>query len=701
MKKLSMKWKKYLLCFLSLLLVVTLAPAAYAEEPEEDTGDRTLAPYFYVEGGDPSADSFPLKSTNVETTINGVIAETYVTQTYANEGQSPINANYVFPASTKVSVHGMKMQIGDKVVTAQIREKEEAKQEFEEAKSEGKSASLLEQQRPNVFTMNVANVMPGDTVKIELHYTELVSQAEGTYEFVFPTVVGPRYASPNTDREPDEDQWVASPYLEGGAVPSGTYNITVNLSTGVPITDLTCKTHKINITRDGDSAARVTLYDPGDYAGNRDFILHYKLTGEKVNCGLMLNAGETENFFMLMVQPPRRLKPEDIPPREYIFVLDVSGSMFGYPLDTAKDLIINLVSNLRETDRFNLILFSNDSIQLAPRSLPATTANIGRAIQLIDQQSGGGGTELAPALKRAAAIPADPAAGNVSRNIVVITDGFMSDEMDIYDIINKNTDTTGFFSFGIGSSVNRYLIEGIAKAGAGESFVVTDSEDATETANRFRTYIQSPVLTDIKVDYDGFDAYDVEPASISTLFAQKPIILFGKWRGEPAGTIRVTGTSGAGDYTQEIPVANVAPRKDNSAIRYLWARTRVESLSDYGYKVADEETVRKEVTKLGLDYSMMTDYTSFVAVIEEVRNPAGESTDVNQPLPLPLEVSDLAVGSGYTIGSEPDAIILMFAAASVFMIGILLRMGKMRAEKRRAIRMSASGGNQDESESSK
>ena len=198
-----------------------------------------------------------------------------------------------------------------------------------------------------------------------------------------------------------------------------------------------CKTHKINITRDGDSAARVTLYDPGDYAGNRDFILHYKLTGEKVNCGLMLNAGETENFFMLMVQPPRRLKPEDIPPREYIFVLDVSGSMFGYPLDTAKDLIINLVSNLRETDRFNLLLFSNDSIQLAPRSLPATTANIGRAIQLIDQQSGGGGTELASALKRAAAIPADPAAGNVSRNIVVITDGFMSDEMDIYEDVYK------------------------------------------------------------------------------------------------------------------------------------------------------------------------------------------------------------------------------------------------------------------------
>ena len=663
-----MKNKKLWLCMLSAILLLSLCPAAYGEESGNDTGDRTLAPYFMVEGADPSTDSFPLKDTKVSTVINGVIAETYVTQTYGNEGSVPVNAGYVFPASTRVSVHGMKMQVGDKVVTAKIKEKEEAKQEFDAAKSEGKSASLLEQQRPNVFTMNVANIMPGDTVNIELHYTEMIALSEGSYEFVFPAVVGPRYSSPSPDREEDGDQWVASPYQEGGAVPKGTYDIAVSLSTGVPITGLVSSSHKINIEQSADSSAHITLKDPADYGGNRDFILRYQLAGQTVNSGLMLNTGDRENFFLLMVQPPERVPSEAIPPREYIFVLDVSGSMFGYPLDTAKELIRNMVSNLRETDTFNLILFSNDAIRMSARSLPATDENVERAINLINRQKGGGGTELAPALEKAVGIPMDSGAGSVSRSVVVITDGYMSDEQAIFDIVAGNLDTTSFFSFGIGTSVNRYLIEGIARTGGGESFVVTDSSESADTARLFDTYIQSPVLTDVQVDYDGFDVYDVEPTAIPTLFAQKPIVLFGKWRGNPAGAIHITGKSGTGDYSQTIQVSEASSSAENSAIPYLWARTRVENLMDYGFSGGDEEAVRKEVTALGLDYSMMTSYTSFVAVIDEVRNTTGESRDVDQPLPLPLQVSDLAVGGGYTIGSEPSVLILMAAAAFILIL---------------------------------
>lgn len=187
-----MKRKKTWLYVCLTLLMLALTPAAvYGGEPDGDTADKTLAPYFFVQDAGQAADQFPLKDTSVSSTINGVIAETYVTQTYANEGTIPINASYVFPASARVTVHGMKMEIGNEVITAKIKEREEAKTEFEEAKSEGKSASLLEQQRPNVFTMNVANVMPGDTVRIELHYTELISPRDGVYQFVFPTVTGP------------------------------------------------------------------------------------------------------------------------------------------------------------------------------------------------------------------------------------------------------------------------------------------------------------------------------------------------------------------------------------------------------------------------------------------------------------------------------------------------------------------------------
>lgn len=659
---------------LALLVFVSSAPVVCAKEETSEDEDSISAPYFIVESSDSSVDRFPLKGTDVTVNINGMIAEIFVNQTYANEGENPINARYVFPASSDVTVHGMTMQIGNHMVTARIKEREEAKQEFEQAKSEGKSASLLEEQRPNVFTMDVANIMPGDTAKIELHYTQLITPCEGTYEFVFPTVVGPRYMSASEDASDDHNHFVGTPYLPDGKTPNNTYNITVNLSTGVPITDLGCKSHEINIVKNGESSAQVTLANPEDYAGNRDFILKYKLNGEDIRSGLMLSEGSDENYFMLTVQPPERFEPEEITRREYIFVLDVSGSMNGYPLDTAKILIRDLVSNLREEDSFNLILFSGSSVQMSKKSVPATEENIKKALNLIDKQEGYGGTSLSPALEDAVAIPSKH---NIARSIVVITDGYVSGEQNAFDIINDNMDKASFFSFGIGNAVNEYLIKGIATAGLGESFIVTDAEDAIATADRFRTYIQSPLLTDIQVAYDGFEVYDVEPSVPSTLFAQKPIVLFGKWKGEPKGTITITGKKGKDDYAQEIKVEDVTTYEKGDAIRYLWARMRLERLMDYGYS-KDDPSVKEEVTQIGITYSIMTPYTSFIAVVEEIRNPEGNSTDVDQALPLPLQVSNLSVGGGYRAYSEPADMILVVA-----LIGIML-IGGLRHRKRRS-----------------
>ncbi|MCI8950621.1 MAG: VWA domain-containing protein [Lachnospiraceae bacterium] len=680
-----MKKRAKNLCLLLASLMVFLVPLPILSkaEPLDDSNDRskdqTLAPYFFIQGQDSSADHFPLKETKVSTSINGIIAETYVTQTYANEGQEAINASYVFPASTKVSVHGMTMEIGDQVITAKIKEKEEAKEEFEEAKSEGKSASLLEQQRANAFTMDVANIMPGDTIRIQLHYTELISSVDGTYQFVFPTVVGPRYLSGSAQEE--TDGWAAAPYLEESTAPPGSYEIEVNLSAGLPVSDITCSSHEIQVTSD-QTSSHVTLANPQDYAGNRDFILDYKLTGEEINCGLMLDSSEDggENFFMLMVQPPERYQPEEILPREYIFVLDVSGSMNGYPLDTAKELIRNLVSSLNDTDYFNLVLFADEAVTLSDRSLSATQDNIDSALDFIDRSEGGGGTELAPALRIALETPRKQ---DMVRSVVSITDGYISGEREIFDIVKNNLHTTNFFSFGIGTSVNRYLIEGIAKTGAGEAFVVTDSQDALKAAEQFCTYIQAPVLTDIEVSYDGFDVYQVEPALPAALFAKKPIILFGKYKGDPSGTIKITGKTGSQDYTMDIPVSEVTPMETNRGIRYLWARTRVEELTDYGTSLEIDEAVQKEVTEIGLTYSMMTDYTSFIAVTDTIRNQTGESTDVEQPLPLPSHVSNLAVG-GYMAGSEPEMILLLCGMTVIMFLG-LIRRRACAAKKRRTL----------------
>ena len=709
--------RKWMCCILALLLFVASCPAVCAREKNngntdgsgsenssdggaggsDDTGDadaaeesdedRLLAPYFIIQGAENDASSvehFPLRSTDVVTNINGMIAETYVTQTYVNEGDTPINASYVFPTSSGVTVHGMTMVIGNEKITARIKEKEEAKVEYEEAKSEGKSASLMEQKRPNVFTMDVANIMPGDTVDIELHYTELITPTENTYEFVFPTVVGPRFAPPaasekegedNTadsgDHSDPDDDWIASPYLAAGVTPPGEYNITVNLSTGVPIAEVTSKTHAIRINRSNESTAQITLADPDNYAGNRDFILKYKLTGEEIQSGLVLSgsqasngSSQAENFFMLTIQPPERFEPEDIPPREYIFVLDVSGSMFGYPLDTARELIRDLVTNLNETDTFNLILFANETTLLSPDSLPATSSNIKAATKMIDEQEGGGGTSLLPALEEAIAIPK---ADDTARSIVIITDGYISNESEIISCITDNMDSASFFSFGIGSSVNDYLIKQIAGCGLGESFIVTDSEDAEESAANFRTYIEAPLLTDIAVTYRGFEVHDVEPSVPSVLYAAQPIVFFGKWRGKPGGTITITGRAGGEEYVQEIPVSNVTVDMEGEAIRYLWARTHLDRIAGYG-SIRNDESVKDEITQLGLEYNMVTPYTSFVAVSEIIRNTEGNSTDVDQALPLPQRVSSLAVGGGYRAYSEPGAILLVLPVAVIFFI---------------------------------
>ncbi len=642
-----MKFRKWWCLFWTVCMFLIYGFAVHAETGEEEK-NLTAAPYFFIQDGDPSIDRLPLKGTEVKTNINGIIAETYVTQTYANEGERPINASYVFPASTKVAVHGMTMQIGDQRITAVIKEKEEAKEEYEEAKSEGKSASLLEEKHSNVFTMDVANVMPGDTIRIELHYTEMVESSEGTCSFVFPTVVGPRYAGVLEEGQAEEGEWVETPYLEEGVSPDSEYQIAVNVSTGVPIADLRCDTHEVNVEWKKNSEAKVTLADSGDFVGNRDFILEYEMSGEEVQSGLMLYEGEEENFFLLTMQPPERYEPKDILPREYIFILDVSGSMEGYPLDTAKELIRNMVGNLRSTDCFNLFLFSDIVSEMSLQSLAATEENIKCAMDLIDMQEGGGGTELAAALDCALATPAKE---EMARNVVVITDGYIYDEETIFRQVREQQGEADFFAFGIGSSVNRSLMEGIAAVGMGEAFVVTEEEEAKETAERFRTYIEAPILTDIQVSFDGFDVYDTEPSAVPTLFAEKPVVLFGKWRGEPDGTVRISGKSGSEDYVQELKVSDTSPTEENEAIRYLWARKKVEALTAYGYATVDDHT-KEEITSIGLDYSMMTPYTSFVAVLDTVRNPDGSSMDVDQPSPLPKGVSEYAIG-GYLFGAEP------------------------------------------------
>ncbi|HEV8334837.1 MAG TPA: VIT domain-containing protein [Candidatus Polarisedimenticolia bacterium] len=653
---------------LGLLLIVTGPILAQARE------DESLSPYFLVEQGDDAAgEGFPLKSTNVTVRISGVIADVLVVQTYRNEGTLPIHARYVFPGSTRASVHGMRIKVGDQMVVAKIKERQQAKREFEQAKAGGKSASLLEQQRPNLFTMSVANILPADQVEVELHYTELLVPEDGVYQFVYPTVAAPRYSHSSQAASPEEDdECPEDSYLPEGEEPPMTFDIKVALSTGLPLRDLRSGSHPIQVDWHGQSQADVSLAG-AEFGGNRDFILDYRLAGKEIESGLLMTEGE-ENFFLLMVEPPERIRIDEIPPREYVFILDVSGSMHGFPLDTAKSVIRDLIGHLRPTDRFNVILFSGGSRVMAPASLPATEESARQAIQMIDREDGGGGTELAQAVATALALPREE---KFSRTVVVITDGCISEEKEVFQMIEKNLNQTNFFSFGIGSGVNRYLVEGLARAGMGEPFVVTQPAEAAEAASRFREYIESPLLTNVQVSFRGFDAYDVEPRALPVLFAQRPIILFGKWRGNRAGEIEVTGEGAARRYQRIFRVSDTAGQPANQALRYLWARARVARLHDFNFGEESDDVV-KEITALGLSYSLATPYTSFIAVLEKVRNPGGNAKEVDQPSPLPLGMSD----GGYGVGPEPELWVILAAA------GLLLAALASRGRRaRRAARL--------------
>jgi len=646
-------------CF-ALFALAIVSTSGYAQSQE----DKTLAPYFFVQG-DPSIDRLPLKDTRVEISISGVIADVKVVQTYRNEGVRPINASYVFPASTRAAVYAMRMRLGDEVIVAKIKEKEIAKKEFEEAKKEGKSASLLEQDRPNVFSMHLANVMPQEQVEIELHYTELLVPTSGTYEFVFPTVVGPRYPSPKDSRAKSEDGFVNTPYLHQGEKPTSTLHISAKIAAGVPIQEISCPSHQVFPQFQNPSVAQLTMDDSDPFQGNRDFVLHYRLIGAQITSGVLLFQGEDENYFLYMAQPPARVATEEIPPREYIFVVDVSGSMNGYPLDTAKKLMSDLANVLRPSDTFNIVVFADGSATFSPVSVPATRPNLTRALQFIGQKNGGGGTRLLAALERAVAIPRQREA---SRSIVLVTDGYIEAEADVFDYVRAQRNAVNVFAFGIGSSVNRFLIEGIARAGLGEPFIVTEPGEAAEAAARLRRYIDTPVLTGIDVTFNGFDAYDVEPGTVPDLFASRPIIVFGKWRGRAAGSIDISGRTGRGVYRTSVAVSPSSADIRHSALRHLWARTRIADLSDFGPSALSEERVA-EITSLGLSYGLLTRYTSFVAVQEVVRRTTEDADDVDQPLPLPAGVSDLAVG--VTAGPEPE-IVWVYAIVLSMLGGVSL-----------------------------
>lgn len=603
------------------------------------------SPYFQIIGDreDGADETLPLKSSEVKVSIAGTIARVQLTQRYANSGSVPIEARYVFPASTRAAVHGMTMTTGGRVIAARIRESVKAKAEYEAAKVEKKTAALLEEHRANVFQMSVANLLPGDDIEVAIDWTETIPAVDSTYEFVFPTVVGPRFTGGASEKV--GETWTANPHLKAGVVSPTTFALDVDLATTLPLAEVKCTSHPATVDFKGKDRASVKLEtEPGKESANRDFILRWKLGNEAVDAGLLLHRGDEENHFLLQVAPPERVTSEQIPPRDYVIVIDISGSMNGFPLKTAQELLRKLVRGLRPDDTFNVLAFASGSGVLSESPLMANEENLGEAIRFIDSRQSGGGTQLQAALARALRLPGGD---DRSRSIVVITDGYVSVEAETAELIRNNIGQANLFAFGIGSSVNRELIEALARAGGGEPVVVTSSNEAGAAAETFQKHISSPVLAKVRIVAEGVELGGIEPDPYPDVFAARPLVVTGTWKGEPKGRILVRGIVGDGEkFEKSIELAEAAAKSgvDHPALPVLWARERVRRLTD---RATPDAASISEVTRLGMQYSLMTPYTSFLAIDETPREITEVAKVVKQPLPMPHGVSEAAVGSGH------------------------------------------------------
>jgi Ca-activated chloride channel family protein len=594
----------------------------------------------------------PLKHTDVKAQISGFLSRVTINQEFENPFKEKIEAVYTFPLPQNAAVDDMTMVVGDRTVRGKIMRREEAEAVYEAAKNNGQTASLLNQERPNIFTQSVANILPGEQIKITISYVETLKYEDGSYEFVFPMVVGPRYIpggaegaqgdgfAPDTDRVPDGSRITPQP-APAGLRAGHDVSLQISLDAGVPIDGLSSKTHDVNIERPDDHRAQVTLKDLATIP-NKDFILRYDVAGAKISDGVLTHATGTGGFFTLILQPPERVTVEDVTPKELVFVLDTSGSMSGFPIEKAKETMKLALDNLYPYDTFNLITFSGDEHILFPEPVPATKENLAKAQAFLETRQGSGGTEMMKAIK-ASMDPSDKQ--DHVRVVCFMTDGYVGNDMEIIGEVQKHPNAR-VFAFGIGGSVNRFLLDNIAKYGRGEVEYVALNDDGSAAARRMHERIRNPLLTDISIDWNGLAVSDVYPKNVPDLFSAKPVIVTGRYSGNGRGVIRLKGKMSGRDFVREIPIDFSRPQT-HDVLATLWARTRIDDLMSQDFNGAQrgsmKEDVKQSIVQLGLDYRLMTQFTSFVAVEEMIVTDGGQPRRIDVPIEVPEGVNRASV----------------------------------------------------------
>jgi len=576
----------------------------------------------------------PLVHTSVKADISGPLVRVTVEQQFRNPLDRKIEALYTFPLASDAAVDEMTMLVGDRTVRGKIKPKEEARAIYQAARNAGHLAGLLDQERPNIFSQAIANIRPGESVKVVIKYVETVKYEGGAYEFSFPMVVGPRYnphGTPNTAH-------INPPITPQGTRAGHDISVEVALDAGVPVNFIRSLTHDIDVQKTGAATAKIVLRNKSELP-NKDFVLQYDVSGAKIDDAVMTHRDAKGGFFTMILQPPARVPAEEITPKELVFVIDTSGSMSGFPIEKAKETMKLAMDGLHPRDTFNLITFSGDTYVLFPRPVYATRENLAKAKAFLESRSGGGGTEMMKAI-RAALDPSDEQ--DHVRVVCFMTDGYVGNDMEIVGEVRRHPNAR-VFSFGIGSSVNHFLLDQMAREGRGEVEYVGLEDDGSAAARRFYQRVNTPLLTDLKLEWNGVAVSDVFPARLPDLFSAKPVVISGRYDTPGKGFLRLRGKQAGRDFVREVPVSLPAVQPAHDVLATLWARRKVDALmaSNWtGMQSGDPGLeLKSAITKIGVEFGLMTQFTSFVAVEESIRTEGGRPVRVEVPVEMPAGVS--------------------------------------------------------------
>lgn len=624
-------------------------PSARAGAPADPASWRPRLTGRTADGRD--VVEFPLVHTRVVAQVTGDVARVEMTQYYANPSRERLEAIYAFPLPPNAAVTDMLFRVGRRVVVSEVRRREEARRVYEAARAGGHTAALTEQERPNLFTQSVANVPPGETVAVVIRYAHEVPYDGGRYLFHVPTTIGPRYVPgapapgaggpgrlPDTDRVPDASR-VTPPVVPEGQASAHDVDVLVRLLPGAAFEDVAARSHRTVTGIDGDGARLVALAED-DRVADRDFVLSWRPAGTAPAAHALLQRERGEDFLLLFVQPPAEVAPAFVRPKELVFLLDKSGSMSGAPIERAKALVARALDAAGPDDTFQIVAFDGGAQSMTPGPVPVTAESVARAKAWLAALEGGGGTEMLEGIRAALSPPADP---RRLRMVVFCTDGFIGNEEEIVRAVGALRGSARVFGFGIGSSVNRYLVEGVGRAGRGASEVVDLSEPPDEAVERLFRRLDRPVLTDLEVAFEGAEVTDLLPERLPDLFAGQPLVVAGRVRGAAPGHVLLRGRLGERPWSARIPVAVPAPGApgvpDAPVVGTLWARRRIDALEESSPSGPSPAAV-EELVATAIRFKLVTRHTSLVAVERELRvDPSLPLATAVVPNELPRGVS--------------------------------------------------------------